>query len=216
MAAPGYRDSLGTRDPRAIPALQVCQATRDPTGSRATLDCLDPRDREDTEDPPDHWDRLASPDLQGPEDLRVRWATPGLLASREMLASQAGEAPGDPLGSPATREHKDCRVWRADPGPRVPPALQDHQGTQSLSLRPLSRVVRGSRVFPGPRGPWEPPDLQESEEPTVREVQVEEEESQVCLGLLELLAGRDYPADLEILESLASRADREDHSPRTI
>ena len=63
-------------------------------------------------------------------------------------------------------------------------------------------------MFPGPRGPWEPPDLQESEEPTVREVQVEEEESQVCLGLLELLAGRDYPADLEILESLASRADR--------
>lgn len=216
MAALGYRDSLGTLDPRGTPDLQVCQVTRDPTASRATLGCLDPRDPEDTEDPPDHWDRLESLDLQVLEALRVRWETPGLLGSREMLGSQGGEARGERLVSLATREHKDCRVWRADPGPRVPPALLDHQGTPSLSLRQLYRVVRRSRVFPGPPVPWELPDLQESEEPMVREVQAEEEESRVCLDLLELLAGKDCPADLEILESLASQADREDHSPRMI
>ena len=94
MEALGYRDSVGSLDPRGTLDLQVCLVTRDPTVSRATLACLDLRDPEDTEDPPDHWDRLASPDLPGPEDLRVRWETLELLGSREMLASQAGEAPG--------------------------------------------------------------------------------------------------------------------------
>ena len=94
MAALGYRDSLGTLDPRGTPDLQVCQVTRDPTASRATLACLDPRDPEDTEDPPDHWDRLESLDLQVLEDLRVRWETLELQASREMSANLVGEVRG--------------------------------------------------------------------------------------------------------------------------
>ena len=114
----------------------------------------------------------------------------------------------DPLVSLATREHKDCLVWRGEPAPRAPPVLLAHQVTPSLSLRPLSRVVRRSRVSPGPRVLWELQDLRESAEPTVREDQAEEEECQVCLAHLELLAGKDCLADLETLESLASPADR--------
>ena len=94
MGALGYRDSLGSRDPRGTPDLQVCQVTRDPTASRATLACLDLRDLEDTEDPPDHRDRLESQGLLVLEDLRVRWETLELLGSREMLASLAGEDRG--------------------------------------------------------------------------------------------------------------------------
>jgi len=216
MAALGYRDSLGSRDRRGTPDLQVCLVTRDPTVSRATLACLDLRDPEDTEDPLDHWDRLESPGLQVLEDPRVRWETLELLASREMLGSLAGEVRGDPLVSPATREHKDCLVWRGGPDPRVPLVLLAHQVTPSLSPLPLSRVVRRSLVSPGLPVPWELQDLRESAEPTVREDQVEEEECQGCLAHLELLAGKDCLADLETLESLASLADREDLSPRTI
>ena len=114
----------------------------------------------------------------------------------------------DRLGSPATLELKVCLVWRADRVPRVLPALPDPPATPSLSLLPLSRVVRPSLEFPGLRVPWEPPALRESEEPTVREVRGEAEESRVCPAHLELLAGRDCLAVLEILESLGSRAGR--------
>ena len=114
----------------------------------------------------------------------------------------------DPLVSPATREHKDCLVWRGDPAPRDLPVLLDHQVTQSLSLLPLSRVVRRFLVFPGLQVPWELQDHRESEEPMEREVQAEEEECQECLVHLELLAGKDYLGDLATLESLANRADR--------
>ena len=114
----------------------------------------------------------------------------------------------DPLVSPATREHRDCLVWREDPAPRAPQVLLVPQVTPSLSLLLLSRVVRPSRVFPGLQVPWELPDLRENEEPMVREVRVEDEESLECLAHLELLAGKDCPADPEILESLASLADR--------
>ena len=114
----------------------------------------------------------------------------------------------DPLVSPATREHRDCLVWRGDPAPRAPPVLLAPQETQSLSLLLLFRVVRPSRVFPGLQVPWEPQDLRASAEPTVREVQAEEEECQECLVHLELLAGKDYLGDLATLESLASLADR--------
>ena len=114
----------------------------------------------------------------------------------------------DPLVSPVTPELKDCLVWRDDPDPLDPPVLLDHQVTPSLSLQQLSRVVRQSRVFPGLQVPWELPDLLENEEPMVREVQVEDEESLECLAHLELLADKDYPAVLVILESLASQADR--------
>ena len=94
MVALGYRDSLGSRDRRGTPDLLVCLVTRDPTASRATLACLDLRDPEDTEDRLDHWDRFESPGLQVLEDPRVRWETLGLLASREMLGSLAGEVLG--------------------------------------------------------------------------------------------------------------------------
>ena len=94
MVALEYRDSLGSRDRRGTPDLQVCLVTRDPTASRATLACLDLRDHEDTEDPPDHRDRLESPGLVVLEDLRVRWETLELLGSREMLESLAVEARG--------------------------------------------------------------------------------------------------------------------------
>ena len=94
MGALGYRDSLGSLDPRGTPDPQVCLVTRDPTVSRATLACLDLRDPEDTEDPPDHRDRLESPGLLVLEDLRVRWETLELLGSREMLGSLAGGPPG--------------------------------------------------------------------------------------------------------------------------
>ena len=114
----------------------------------------------------------------------------------------------DPLVSPATREHKDCLVWRGGPDPRVPLVLLAHQVTPSLSPLPLSRVVRRSLVSPELPVPWELQDLRESAEPTVREVQAEEEECQGCLDHLELLAGKDCLADLETLESLASLADR--------
>ena len=94
MGALGYRDSLGSRDPRGTPDLQVYLVTRDPTVSRETLACLDLRDPEDTEDPPDHKDRLENPGLQVLEDLRVRWETLEPLGSREMLGSLAGEDRG--------------------------------------------------------------------------------------------------------------------------
>ena len=114
----------------------------------------------------------------------------------------------DPLVSPATREHRVCLVWRGDPAPRDPPVLLVPQVTPSLSLLPLSRVVRPSRVFPGLQVPWELQDLRASEEPMEREVQAEEEECQECLVHLGLLAGKDYQGDPATLESLASLADR--------
>ena len=110
----------------------------------------------------------------------------------------------DPLVSPVTPELKDCLVWRDDPDPLDPPVLLDHQVTPSLSLQQLSRVVRQSRVFPGLQVPWELPDLLENEEPMVREVQVEDEESPAWRALLELLEGRDYLEDRAILGTLES------------
>ena len=114
----------------------------------------------------------------------------------------------DRLGSPETLELKVCLVWRADPARQDPQDPPDHRATPSLSLLPLSRAVRPSLEFPGLRVPWEPPALRESEEPTVREARGEAEESRVCPAYLELLAGRDCLAVLEILESLGSRAGR--------
>ena len=80
--------------------------------------------------------------------------------------------------------------------------------TPSLSLPPLSRVVRPSPGFPELQVLWEHPARRESEEPTVREARGEAEESRECLARLELLEGKDCLAGPEILESLASQAGR--------
>ena len=97
--------------------------------------------------------------------------------------------------------------WKAE---RDLPDLLGHLAplvTPFLWLRLLCPGVRLPPVSPELLVQWEPPDLRESEERMVREDQQEGEESLVWPALLELPAGRDYPAGLEILGILESRVD---------
>ena len=117
------------------------------------------------------------------------------MCCRDRLVSQVTPALRVFLGWRAGRDLPDL------PGPLVPLV------TPFLWLRPLSPVVRLPPVSPELLVQWEPLDRRESEERMVREDHQEGEESLAWPALLELLAGRDFQAGLEILGILESRAD---------